>query len=76
MERPTCKTCPYWDVFNREPFDEGDCRKQAPRAYLDSEFSPSEQGNNAYWPVTTEIDWCGEHPDFPAYLEGLKKTAE
>ncbi len=21
-------------------------------------------------------DWCGEHPDFPAYLEGLKKGQE
>jgi hypothetical protein len=25
------------------------------------------------WPMVDFYDWCGEHPDFPAYLEGRKK---
>jgi len=27
----------------------------------------------AAWPITTSSDWCGDHPDFPAWLAGREK---
>ncbi len=58
----------------------GYCCRHAPRASfsptpLDGGRSPFVRGL-AVFPHTDECDFCGEHPDFPAYLASLKTPAE
>lgn len=84
MERPTCKTCPYWE-FGAET--EGDidyagfCHRHAPAPRplpLDGDDNFKKTTSyRVYLPVETLGEyWCGEHPDFPAYLESLKPITE
>ena len=63
MDRPTCATCPYWerDAYERE----GYCHRLPPAFRL----VPTD---DYVQPWTWETDWCGEHPDFPAFLESRK----
>ncbi len=58
MNRPTCKTCPY--------FDRGFCQRNPPQVTT-TETGPF----YSRWPEVTEDDFCGEHPQFPAYLASL-----
>jgi len=70
MERPACITCPHWSCDrDARPF-KGDCRVNAPVAVI----APLPDGYNvlSLWPVTSPFVGCGEHPDFPAYLESRK----
>jgi hypothetical protein len=56
MEKPTCKTCAYWDEFspdNKPSHADGVCRRR-----------PSRE-----WCVSDSADWCGEHPKFEEYLK-------
>lgn len=81
IDRPTCKTCPYWDAF-----DDRDGYKDLPIGhpvrnddnimYDCHRHSPSAKNVNSdpQWPVTDGVNWCGEHPDFPAYLAALKQA--
>jgi len=69
MERPTCETCPYWrDLRNpKNELDEsGECRRYPP--------TPNKQVS--LWPLTYDLHWCGEHPDFPAYIASLKSKID
>jgi hypothetical protein len=87
MDHPFCDTCPYWDLadpraeYDPERIDwtieariadgelvDGECRRY-PRFY------PQHKGqkeSTTSWPRTSSADWCGEHPDFPAYLATLR----
>lgn len=82
MEKPTCKTCQYWEPFDWEtdqpggPF-RGECHRNPPGA--DPTDKPIIMGIDAHWPATIvdpkglgRSDWCGEHPLFPAYLASLQ----
>jgi hypothetical protein len=60
IERPICKTCPYWNRIDDYP-GHGVCRIKPPRR--------SVLGTG--WPGTEEHEWCGEHPDFHSYLVAL-----
>ncbi len=85
MERPVCETCPfwYWDQYGETEVgdvDMAECRRYAPMA--DQEPNGTKRAcaradgisyDSTTWPITGPIDWCGEHPDFPAYLESLKE---
>lgn len=94
MERPTCKTCPYWDRDDEfsDTTDGGrviqaKCRRHAPGG--SSDFFESYEGeaaaddgnvprewtayNLARFSTTEWSEWCGEHPDFPAYIASLKE---
>jgi hypothetical protein len=66
MDRPTCETCPYHFVF--DPEDWGECRRFPPEV--------GETGE-AKWPIidTDCTSFCGEHPDFPAWLASRKADA-
>lgn len=72
MERPTCRTCPYW-VNGPKVMDVGECRRGLPRfaategQYRDMERTCWSEWAGT-WPETNAESWCGEHPDFPAYL--------
>jgi hypothetical protein len=99
MERPTCKTCPYWDTQWDAEIDAGhldqefapdsdmparDCRRWPPtHSALDrfrgigrekqaDDLMRRGYADQGEWLQTTGDDWCGEHPDFPAYLASLK----
>lgn len=65
MDRPTCKTCPYFDSYENGT-DEGECRIGRP---IIGEVDDKPFG---VWPPTYEFEFCGEHPDFPAYIASLK----
>lgn len=79
-ERPTCGTCPYWEGCGNELDDpdaspEGVCHRFpavfiGPGPKLDGDCS---QCCPETWsqPWTYDRYWCGEHPDFPAYLAAL-----
>jgi hypothetical protein len=66
MKRPTCKTCPYWDVGYNRATGVGTacaCRRSPPTtAGLDEDEMPGD------WPFTFGNQWCGEHPAFPLYI--------
>lgn len=84
MERPTCKTCQFWkkhdEVFHTCFEDElvGECRRFPPVIapfMLRGRLMDSEamfEGRHLDLP---ESHWCGEHPDFPAYIASLKAHA-
>jgi len=75
MERPSCRTCPYWDNSNDEPGREpkGFCRKRSPRfPPTESLVKAAEDSWGGIWPDTYYFEWCGEHPDFPVWLAARK----
>jgi hypothetical protein len=82
-ERPTCKTCPYWDEDKRSYGDIGECRRYPPQLIPESvsvgqRKAPSgdiyhDVNPDQLFPgVFGRDDWCGEHPDFPAYIAARK----
>jgi hypothetical protein len=76
-ERPTCKTCPYWKQIEDANLY-GECRRFPAYQSHQMDVGSEEEGKTnidlATWADTEEDDWCGEHPDFPAYIAGLKKS--
>jgi hypothetical protein len=74
VDRPTCETCPYWTDPDKNEF--GECRVVAPT------LTPAELAVRIYddtngmeygaWPTTYFDSWCGQHPDFPAYIAARK----
>jgi hypothetical protein len=84
VERPVCKSCPYWRHVEDEEEDGkiwsyGECRR-----YPKSIPAPHDPKNGTYlgytwqewvsWPVTEDDDWCGEHPQSPEYIRSLDIT--
>lgn len=77
MERPECSSCPYWDELDDHEYAPiiGLCHRTPPRytgSHTSSDSSKSATPDAWDFPWTTESDWCGEHPDFPAYIAALK----
>jgi len=74
MERPTCKTCPYWkQIEDAELY--GECRRYPATEgnRLDVNCDPGSVSIKwGHWFDQEENDWCGEHPDFPAYILIMK----
>ena len=60
---PCCKTCPCWHQSSG-PTQTDTCRRYPP-SY--STFAPG----NRSWPHTNGTDWCYEHPELAAQLQGL-----
>lgn len=79
MERPTCATCPFWELFD-EDGDDGNCHRNPPT--VSSTPNQEQEGVNiagdpyyGWFPVVSVFNWCGEHPDFPDYIASLKAKA-
>lgn len=53
-ERPTCATCPYWQEPQDDTYGAPDYGQCRRRAY--------------YFPLRKADEWCGEHPDMPAWI--------
>lgn len=72
--RPTCETCPYWAT--KKPGDMGgNCIRHSPRprtVYCDKDG----ELYYGWWPYVSHDDGCGEHPDFPAWLAAVRRTAQ
>lgn len=61
---PNRKTCPY---FKPETPTLGSCRRSSPR-FFEGRYRPI-----SGWPEKIlACDWCGEHPDFPEWIESQK----
>lgn len=74
MEHPTCETCSYFVDHGVD----GTCHRAAPQPVqdLDQFSSVGMIDRKIIWPVVDHLDWCGEHPDFPAYIASLKLQKE
>lgn len=78
MERPKCETCLYWECLGVPDDPEaddyhpayGECHRNAPV----SRFLGKQEPRGTDWPIVTQGEWCGEHPDFPAYVKSLRLT--
>jgi hypothetical protein len=68
-ERPTCVSCPFW--AENEGSMLGECRRQPPTM----PYAEAAENTDGIWPVTLETEWCGEHPDMPAWIEQRRETA-
>jgi len=64
-ERPTCATCPYWAGPEDAHGGLGSCRPRSPR-HLGSQCDD--------FAIVSSIEWCGDHPDFPAYIASRRAT--
>jgi len=51
----SCKTCYYWEKSSLSANYERECRKRAPIPGVNPVTFYS-----AIWPITSEIEWCGE----------------
>jgi hypothetical protein len=74
MERPTCKTCPYWKTDEDDVHRTGICRRKAPRARILTDGDDRGYVTFPIWPETLDNEWCGEHSLFPAWIEVQRKT--
>lgn len=86
MERPMCKTCPYfWYEGYEDDGSVGECRRHAPRPLL-TRLADTENfdiDNTLFYVVAfpqihsqkLEWDFCGEHPAFPAYIASLNSPS-
>jgi hypothetical protein len=62
MDKPTCESCVYWEHLGPGT---GFCHCRPPHPY---------DGNGDQWPRVGGDEYCGSHPQFPAYLDSLKKS--
>lgn len=63
MEEPNCGNCRYFHSIPKQ-------RGMAPRGEC---HIRSVQGG---WPIREEDDWCGEHPNFTAWVYAIKLNSE
>ena len=81
MDKPTCETCPFWNKQDAQsPW--GECRRHTPLfqpdAYLTAvTIDPDDEERSWFtfmgsFPLTEHDWWCGDHPDFNAYLDAKK----
>ena len=67
-ERPTCATCPYFSPYIANYTIEGSCRRHAPAW-------PGQVGTKGNWGIVDPRNWCGDHPDFPAWIANRRTPA-
>lgn len=53
-----CETCVFWDSEMSVEEFEGACRRHAP-----TPFRRGDRNDQASWPMTLAMDWCGEHEE-------------
>jgi hypothetical protein len=66
MKRPSCQTCPYWD---EKPMV---CKRYAPGRSV----SVADQNARDSHVMTTEDNWCGEHPLFDLWYSSTEQGKE
>jgi hypothetical protein len=86
MDRPQCRTCPFWRgdevVRIKDGREWSDCRRfpavLPTPSYITWDIAVGGSGfvSDGTWPETRNDEWCGEHPDYPAYIRELRATRE
>ena len=77
MDKPTCETCPYFVRDSDPATGFGTCHRHAPQPrsgffqWNDNESDCEE--TYGYFASIAFFDFCGEHPDFPAWIESQRK---
>lgn len=74
MERPTCKTCPYWKQLSEAELY-GECRHGPAKHGAETQLNCDPGTVSITWGTwfdQHEDEWCGAHPNFPAYIASLK----
>ncbi len=79
MERPTCKTCVFF--YDDESEERGECHRYPPKvAQTKEQQKESELAGcgifESWFPDVHNSEWCGEHPEFPAYLASERDNAD
>jgi hypothetical protein len=80
MDQPTCKSCPYFargrqgffDGLARINRDQGYCMRHAPQPVMVRDDDTMRYF--AAWPAVWDFAWCGDHIEFPAYLDQLRRA--
>ena len=70
MDKPTCETCPYF-LQNEDDCGLGNCHKHTPWHVVCNHGHDS--WLDGQWPEISPDAFCGEHPDFPAWIESRRK---
>lgn len=58
-----CKNCRFWSFYETvnegvdTRYSRGECRRYAPRLPADAKSGMS---HGRIWPMTADVDWCGE----------------
>ncbi len=65
MDRPTCKTCPYF-LSDEGHVRDGECIRRSPTPIVSR--CSEDWFAAGVWPEVYDDDTCGEHPDFPVYM--------
>ena len=77
MDKPTCESCPYFVRDSDPATGFGTCHRHAPQPrsgffqWNDNESDCEE--TYGYFASIAFFDFCGEHPDFPAWIESQRK---
>lgn len=72
MSRPTCETCPFWVTYDDPSI--GECRRGHPVAPTTARQEHELVDENlgileGMFPTTSDDMWCGEHPNFQAWID-------
>lgn len=73
MNKPTCRTCPYWlegEEVNEGEEIPGECHRTSP---VDMVLG---DGVDTMWPKVCSWDWCGEHPHFTKWMSFPKSPEQ
>jgi hypothetical protein len=80
MKRPMCRTCPYWCTLQPK-FPDRETLLEVSRTpdWIDAAQKAGVEvlGDCRRHPQTPTkpkgvTEWCGEHPDFPAYIAATR----
>lgn len=72
MDRPRCETCPFWDKLTDDVIAFGRCRRHPPTVIPNTYKVLLDDAPLTLWPKTDRSDYCGDHPDFPAYIDATR----
>jgi hypothetical protein len=59
----TCAGCRFW-AADDDHAQVGECRRHAPRPAVSAALTDPDldyHANDVWWPVTVDVEWCGEH---------------
>jgi hypothetical protein len=70
-ERPTCKTCPYYDAEAEVTIHQGQYERMGLAGGTVVLFGKCNRYSHPRVNHKKPDDWCGEHPEFEDWAEGF-----
>lgn len=55
-----CGNCEFWQVYGEGENHSGDCRRNPPMPYAESDDDGDTETIQSYFPPTEWEEWCGE----------------